>query len=196
MLKLMRPTPSLPAEHPLLSYECHESDRWTPHEMDAFYQGLLKYNKDFSGISTEVGSKSTKQCVQFYYLWKRLCPEEYKRLRARHGKPKIKTESKDKDSKDTKELRDAIASVTEMDFSEEKSILHRTLVTTFPQNLHKKFPVFKLKSSKLNYTRPAILCPSSIERRWTFGDGGETNSSVKAAQKSGAQIRGPSVFRI
>lgn len=97
--------------------------------MDAFYQGLLKYNKDFSGISTEVGSKSTKQCVQFYYLWKRLCPEEYKRLRARHGKLKIKNESKDKDTKDTKELRDAIASVTEMDFSEEKSILHRTLVT-------------------------------------------------------------------
>ncbi|XP_051166525.1 uncharacterized protein LOC127284870 isoform X2 [Leptopilina boulardi] len=130
MLKLMRPTSSLPAEHPLLSYVCHESDRWTPHEMDMFYQGLLKYNKDFFGISRDIGSKSAKQCVQFYYLWKRLCPEEYKRLRARHGKPKIKIEIKDKDFKDTKELRDAIASVTEMDFSEEKSILHRTLLQT------------------------------------------------------------------
>lgn len=127
MVKLMRPTPTLPMEHPLLSYECHESDRWTSHEMDAFYQGLLKYNKDFSAISRDVGAKTAKQCVQFYYLWKRLCPDEYKRLRICHGKAKIKNEIKD--SKDTKELRDAIASVTEMDFSEDKSILHRTLVS-------------------------------------------------------------------
>lgn len=128
MLKLMRPTPPLPAEHPLLSYECHETDRWTSQEMDAFYQGLLKYNKDFSAISRDVGGKSAKQCVQFYYLWKRLCPDEYRRLRVRHGKPKIKTENKD--YKDTRELRDAIASVTEMDFSEDKSVLHRTLVSS------------------------------------------------------------------
>jgi hypothetical protein len=127
MVKLMRPTPALPVEHPLLSYECHESDRWTSHEMDAFYQGLLKYNKDFSAISRDVGAKTAKQCVQFYYLWKRLCPDEYKRLRICHGKPKIKNEAKD--TKDTKELRDAIAFVTEMDFGEEKSILHRTLVS-------------------------------------------------------------------
>lgn len=131
MVKLMRPTPTLPVEHPLLSYECHESDRWTSHEMDAFYQGLLKYNKDFSAISRDVGAKTAKQCVQFYYLWKRLCPDEYKTVRMCHGKLKIKSEIKSeiKDSKDTKELRDAIASVTEMDFSEEKSIFHRTLVS-------------------------------------------------------------------
>lgn len=100
--------------------------------MGVFYQGLLEYNKDFVAIARDVGTKTTKQCVQFYYLWKRLCPDEYKRLRARHGKPKIKSESKDynRDTKDTKELRDAIASVTEMDFSEEKSILHRTLVSS------------------------------------------------------------------
>lgn len=139
MLKLMRPTPPLPAEHPLLSYECHESDRWTSQEMDAFYQGLLKYNKDFSAISRDVGGKSAKQCVQFYYLWKRLCPDEYSRLRVRHGKPKIKTESKD--CKDTRELRDAIASVTEMDFSEDKSILHRTLVSSIDESV------------KINYKR-------------------------------------------
>jgi hypothetical protein len=26
-------------------------------------------------------SKSVKQCIQFYYLWKKVCPEEYRRLR-------------------------------------------------------------------------------------------------------------------
>lgn len=127
MLKLMRPTPLLASDHPLRSFECHESDRWTSQEMDIFYQSLLKYNKDFPAIARDIGSKSTRHCVQFYYLWKRLCPDEYKRLRLRYGNPKIKTEPC-RDSKDTNELRDAIASLTELDFSEGKSILHRTLV--------------------------------------------------------------------
>lgn len=129
MVKLMRPTPTLPPQHPLLSYECRESDRWTSQEMNAFYQGLLDYHKDFSCIARDITTKTTKQCTQFYYLWKKLCPDEYKRVRARHGRRKLKWENKYlRDSKDTKELRDAIASVTEMDFSAEKSILHRTLV--------------------------------------------------------------------
>lgn len=29
----------------------------------------------------QIGSKTVKQCVQFYYLWKKICPEDYKRLR-------------------------------------------------------------------------------------------------------------------
>ncbi|XP_075222502.1 uncharacterized protein LOC142325068 isoform X2 [Lycorma delicatula] len=81
MLKLMQPTLSLPAGHHLLSFEYTDSDRWTADEMEAFHQGLLKYDKDFSCIAQEVGSKTVKQCVQFYYLWKKICVEDYKRLR-------------------------------------------------------------------------------------------------------------------
>jgi uncharacterized ferritin-like protein (DUF455 family) len=29
----------------------------------------------------QIGSKTVKQCIQFYYLWKKVCSEEYKRLR-------------------------------------------------------------------------------------------------------------------
>lgn len=29
----------------------------------------------------QVGSKTVKQCIAFYYLWKKVCPDEYKRLR-------------------------------------------------------------------------------------------------------------------
>lgn len=129
MLQLIKPTPALSADHPLLTYEYHESDRWTTNEINAFYQSLLKYNKDFPSISRDIGTKSAKQCVQFYYLWKRLCPDEYARLQSHYGKPKVKSEYKDKDSKDTKELREAIASVANVDFSDDKSILHRTLVS-------------------------------------------------------------------
>lgn len=125
-MKLMRPTPSLPSDHPLRSYECHDYDRWTENEMDSFYQSLLKNNKDFSVVAREMGSKSSKQCVQFYYLWKRLCPQEYKRLRSRNYN-KIKIESSN-ECEDMKDLRETIASVAELDFSEGKSILQRTLV--------------------------------------------------------------------
>jgi hypothetical protein len=31
--------------------------------------------------SFQIGSKTLKQCIQFYYLWKKVCPEEYKRIR-------------------------------------------------------------------------------------------------------------------
>ncbi|KAJ9581309.1 hypothetical protein L9F63_023515, partial [Diploptera punctata] len=81
MLKLMQPTPTLPPGHPLLAYEYTESDRWNAEEMDTFHQGLLKYDKDFRSVAEEIGTKTVKQCIQFYYLWKKVCPEEYKRLR-------------------------------------------------------------------------------------------------------------------
>ncbi|XP_068991553.1 zinc finger protein 541 isoform X6 [Neodiprion pinetum] len=172
MLKLMRPTPSLPMGHPLLSYEYHESDRWTAHEMDLFYQSLSKRNKDFRGIARDVGSKSVKQCVQFYYLWKKLCPDEYKKMRSRHGKPKIKIENKDiKDCKDTKELRDAIASVTDLDFSEEKSILHRTLLQT-----NERESSATLTTSEGELRLFAYECPDSFSGSVTVTMAGSTQT--------------------
>lgn len=134
MLKLMRPTPLLSSDHPLRSCDYNDSDRWTAYEMDVFYQGLLKYNKDFLAIAQDVRTKNSRQCVQFYYLWKRLCPDEYKKLQQRYGKPTVKSEF-NFDSKDSKELQDAIASVAELNFSEGKSILHRTLVSSPLKNL-------------------------------------------------------------
>ena len=32
-------------------------------------------------LFAQVGTKSVKECVQFYYLWKKVCADEYKRLR-------------------------------------------------------------------------------------------------------------------
>lgn len=102
MLRLMQPTPILPAEHPLLCYTYSESDKWSIHETELFLKALLKYDKDFHTIAQEVNitlrpqhfqreviwrfqlqirSKSVKQCVQFYYVWKKVCPDEYRRLK-------------------------------------------------------------------------------------------------------------------
>ncbi|KAL1110103.1 hypothetical protein AAG570_008180, partial [Ranatra chinensis] len=43
----------------------------------------------------QVGSKTTKQCIQFYYLWKKVCPEEYKKsklVRKKHREIESETE--------------------------------------------------------------------------------------------------------
>jgi len=33
---------------------------------------ILKFDKTFSEISQEVGTKTVKQCIEFYYLWKKV----------------------------------------------------------------------------------------------------------------------------
>uniref|UniRef100_A0A8D8YZU9 Transcriptional-regulating factor 1 n=2 Tax=Cacopsylla melanoneura TaxID=428564 RepID=A0A8D8YZU9_9HEMI len=81
MLRLMQPTPMLPFGHPLLSMEYTDNQRWNITEIEIFQQALLKYDKDLSSVAQEIGSKTLKQCIQFYYLWKKVCPEEYKRIR-------------------------------------------------------------------------------------------------------------------
>lgn len=67
-----------------------------------FQEAILKHDKDFFLISSfvstrlsqacnerpkscltfQLATKSVKQCVQFYYTWKKICTDDYKRLRA------------------------------------------------------------------------------------------------------------------
>ena len=49
---------------------------WQPYEVDLFYEGLVRYHKNFTKIARHVGTKSVKDCVEFYYLWKNICHEE------------------------------------------------------------------------------------------------------------------------
>ncbi|XP_037913271.1 serine-rich adhesin for platelets isoform X2 [Hermetia illucens] len=52
---------------------------WCPKTIEMFLKGLEKYGKDFYRIACEVEGKTTSDCIQLYYLWKKLCPE-YKNL--------------------------------------------------------------------------------------------------------------------
>ncbi|KAJ8982930.1 hypothetical protein NQ317_004586 [Molorchus minor] len=81
MLRLMQPSPNLPTDHPLLAYQYSESDKWSSMETEIFHKALLKYDKDFRSIAQEIGTKTIKQCVQFYYVWKKVCTDEYRRLK-------------------------------------------------------------------------------------------------------------------
>ncbi|KPI92229.1 Zinc finger protein 541 [Papilio xuthus] len=66
-LRLMT-RPAAPSQH-----EC----RWTPDEVEAFLAGLGHYDKDFYRISQLIKTKDSKQCVQFYYFWKKVT-KDYK----------------------------------------------------------------------------------------------------------------------
>jgi hypothetical protein len=51
--------------------------RWSQIEMEFFLKGLEQYGKDFYRISKDIPNKTTGDCIQLYYFWKKLC-NEYK----------------------------------------------------------------------------------------------------------------------
>lgn len=51
--------------------------RWSQTEMEQFLKGLEMHGKDFSSIARNILNKTTGDCVQLYYFWKKLC-NEYK----------------------------------------------------------------------------------------------------------------------
>ncbi|XP_015038848.2 mucin-5AC isoform X1 [Drosophila pseudoobscura] len=47
--------------------------KWTAFELEQFLRGLEKHGKDFGKIASELRTKSSGECVQMYYFWKKLC---------------------------------------------------------------------------------------------------------------------------
>lgn len=80
-LRLMEREPRLPGGHPLLTYRYPECHRWSREEVERFQEGLATFDKDFLHVAAKVGTKCVQQCVEFYYVWKKVAPEEYRRLR-------------------------------------------------------------------------------------------------------------------
>ncbi|CAN7994051.1 unnamed protein product, partial [Ixodes pacificus] len=79
-LRLMDRQPMLPGGHPLLTYRYAECHRWSREEVERFQDALATFDKDFLHVASKVGSKSVQQCVELYYVWKKVAPEEYRRL--------------------------------------------------------------------------------------------------------------------
>lgn len=64
---------SYPTLHLMLSplREQHIFDYWTPKEIALFEAGLCSFGKDFYTIHKFIKTKTTNECVDFYYTWKR-----------------------------------------------------------------------------------------------------------------------------
>lgn len=73
-----------------------DSCAWSPEEVNSFQDAIYKSEKDFHQVAQEVvislwvnelyffvqmGSKSVKECIEFYYNWKKACPDDYRKLR-------------------------------------------------------------------------------------------------------------------
>uniref|UniRef100_A0A0N5AXZ6 C2H2-type domain-containing protein n=1 Tax=Syphacia muris TaxID=451379 RepID=A0A0N5AXZ6_9BILA len=91
-------------EHTPVVYHSIYNDSvfWTPSEIALFQEAIYKSEKDF----TEVVRKTVKQCVEFFYLWKKAFPDDYKKLSNLVRKRRLLTQSaahKDKSQKDESE---------------------------------------------------------------------------------------------
>lgn len=49
----------------------YQPNVWTPNEVQGFERLLTQHGKDFLKISQDLKSKSVKECVEYYYQWKR-----------------------------------------------------------------------------------------------------------------------------
>ncbi|KAI3422269.1 ELM2 and Myb SANT-like domain containing 1 [Globodera pallida] len=56
-------------------------DDWSPEEISSFQDGIYKSEKDFQQVAAELGNRKVRECVSFYYTWKKACPDDYRKLR-------------------------------------------------------------------------------------------------------------------
>ncbi|XP_076783417.1 zinc finger protein 541 isoform X2 [Arvicanthis niloticus] len=64
--------PQKPRTHPLADYRYTGSDIWTPMEKRLFKKAFCAHKKDFYLIHKTIQTKSVAQCVEYYYIWKKM----------------------------------------------------------------------------------------------------------------------------
>lgn len=47
------------------------ADKWSPYEIALFESALCLVGKHFSHVSGVVKTKTTAECIEFYYMWKK-----------------------------------------------------------------------------------------------------------------------------
>ncbi|XP_045701332.1 zinc finger protein 541 [Phyllostomus hastatus] len=64
--------PQKPQTHPLTDYRYTGSDIWTPVEKQLFKKAFCAHKKDFYLIHKTIQTKTVAQCVEYYYIWKKM----------------------------------------------------------------------------------------------------------------------------
>uniref|UniRef100_A0A8C3WN60 Zinc finger protein 541 n=1 Tax=Catagonus wagneri TaxID=51154 RepID=A0A8C3WN60_9CETA len=64
--------PQKPRTHPLADYRYTGSDTWTPMEKRLFKKAFCAHKKDFYLIHKTIQTKTVAQCVEYYYIWKKV----------------------------------------------------------------------------------------------------------------------------
>ncbi|KAI8130966.1 Transcriptional-regulating factor 1 [Lucilia cuprina] len=102
--------------------------KWSSQELEIFLKGLEKHGKEFSKISKELGTKTTGECVQMYYFWKKLCVD----YKVTHLKTETPPQTHANDPKPyVCEIPDCSAS-----FSSKAALHGHTRIHTYGRNSH------------------------------------------------------------
>ena len=64
-------------------------DRWSPYEIALFESSICMYGKHFSTLARVIGSKNAKECIEFYYVWKK--SKNYAQFKASYKLPATQT---------------------------------------------------------------------------------------------------------
>ncbi|XP_051845230.1 zinc finger protein 541 isoform X4 [Antechinus flavipes] len=64
--------PQKAPSHPLADYRYTGSDIWTPVEKRLFKKAFCAHKKDFYLIHKTIQTKNVAQCVEYYYIWKKM----------------------------------------------------------------------------------------------------------------------------
>ncbi|XP_034533024.1 uncharacterized protein si:dkey-19b23.10 [Notolabrus celidotus] len=120
---------------PLGDYHYSGSDLWTDSEKSVFSAALGTHGKDFSRIQKLVKTKTVRQCVEFYYLSKRLLDKQKKHK---------EEESRDGESELQKSIT-PICQPVDRQFGLEEAVPVPSLASFFPCKLCGKM-FYKIKS--------------------------------------------------
>nr|KAF6412475.1 zinc finger protein 541 [Rousettus aegyptiacus] len=92
--------PQKPQTHPLADYRYTGSDIWTPMEKRLFKKAFCAHKKDFYLIHKTIQTKTVAQCVEYYYIWKKMI--KFDCGRAPGLEKRLKREAEDADRTDAK----------------------------------------------------------------------------------------------
>ncbi|KAM4801277.1 zinc finger protein 541 isoform X1 [Urocitellus parryii] len=145
--------PQKPRTHPLADYRYTGSDIWTPMEKRLFKKAFCAHKKDFNLIHKMVQTKTVAQCVEYYYIWKKMI--KFDCGRASGLEKRVKRE------------------LEEVERTEEK-------VTCSPRERPSHRPTPELKIKTKSYRRESILnsSPSAGPKRTPEPPGSVENQGV------------------
>ncbi|XP_067170512.1 zinc finger protein 541 [Apteryx mantelli] len=80
--------PQKSESHPLANYRYAGSDIWTPLERQLFKKAFCIHKKDFYLIQKKIQTKNVSQCVEYYYIWKKIIKFDCSRVQVIEKKVK------------------------------------------------------------------------------------------------------------
>ncbi|KHN82515.1 Zinc finger protein [Toxocara canis] len=158
----------------------NDTDPWTPEDIQSFQDAIYKSEKDFHQVALDLGNKTVKQCVEFYYMWKKACPDDYRKLRNLRRKRQLLEMHQQMEPGETYNLRSNARNVDGDDDSEtseaESDATNPSYATTDQEQLFQEERCGKLGVVNLNEAALSTVRKTSAIR---FVEPNEAANAIK-----------------